>query len=325
MSKKTFICYSHKDRERFVSGFYKKLMSYGVDISIDELDILPGDSLPTRIFDELIDDCENFIVVLSEHSIKSKWVNEELDSGMIQKITKGARLIPIVLDNLALEMLPNRLRHLHCHYIKNLNDFEDDAKFVADVCLGNTEIHRPLPLPPRIDSSTIPNWPGFNKIDVLVLTEIITIAMEQDTDWIEGQELMKRLSDQLTIEQLVETIDFLESKRAIKVERTTDRKIENSMIEVYTQTIIYYLKYCFDDVDNRIMKPLASCLLLKGDVWLVSSEISKELGINHYLFRKLLDRFSANEYIMSSQGLSGKVRFIIQNPGKRFFREILGN
>lgn len=320
---KTFICYSHKDKDRFVSDFYKKLMALRVDVSIDELDIIPGDNLPRTIFEDCINNCENFIIVLSADSIESKWVNEELDAGMIQKIEKGARLIPIVLDNLDREKIPNRLGHVYCYYIKDLTAINEDAKFIADVCLGKTQKHKPAPI--KIDSTNMPKWPGFSDIDIQVLTGIIEIAMEDDEDYIDGDKLIEKLSDELSYDQIVETVEVLKSKFYIDIQKTLSGKIEDSTVEVDTQTVLYYLKYCYDDPDNKIMKPLASYVLSKGDVWLNSGEISKELNINHFLLRKLLDTFGNKEYITCSGAISSTVTFSLQIPGKRFFRDVLGD
>ena len=85
---KVFISHASEDKQRFVMRFAERLRSKGVDAWLDVWEMLPGDSLVEKIWDEGLKGCDAMIVVLSAHSIKSKWVREELNSGMIKKIRR---------------------------------------------------------------------------------------------------------------------------------------------------------------------------------------------------------------------------------------------
>ena len=69
-----FICHASEDKERFVLGFAKKLRSKGVNAWVDKWEILPGDSLPDKIFEEGIPNSEAMIVIVSEYSVNKPWV-----------------------------------------------------------------------------------------------------------------------------------------------------------------------------------------------------------------------------------------------------------
>jgi hypothetical protein len=58
--------------------------------------------------------------VLSEHSIRSKWVQEELDVGVVRAIEGRCKLIPIVLDDVD---VPQPLRHRKYVVIHDASDY----------------------------------------------------------------------------------------------------------------------------------------------------------------------------------------------------------
>src|SRR6266853_2823351 len=108
-ARKAFISHASKDKERFVLGFATKLREKGIDAWLDRWEIKPGDSLVEKIFEEGIKNANAFLVVLSFNSISKPWVREELDSGVVRKIEKSCRLIPILIDDCE---VPQALKHL---------------------------------------------------------------------------------------------------------------------------------------------------------------------------------------------------------------------
>ena len=47
-----FISHAHADKERFVLEFARRLRSKGIDAWVDSWEMLPGDSLVDKIFNE---------------------------------------------------------------------------------------------------------------------------------------------------------------------------------------------------------------------------------------------------------------------------------
>ena len=79
MAKKrprVFLSHSHKDKE-FVRQFEASLISVGVNTFLDEKEISIGDSIPESIY-EGIRLSTHLAYIISQNSIKSKWVLEEL-------------------------------------------------------------------------------------------------------------------------------------------------------------------------------------------------------------------------------------------------------
>ena len=69
MSPKVFLSHASEDKDRFVLNFATKLMQKGIDVWLDKWEILPGDSLIDKIFEEGIKNAQAVIVVLSTHSV----------------------------------------------------------------------------------------------------------------------------------------------------------------------------------------------------------------------------------------------------------------
>lgn len=322
VSGKTFVCYAHVDRDRFVGEFYTKLMGLGVDISIDDLDIRPGDSLPRKIFEECINDCENFIIVLSENSIDSKWVNEELDAGVIQKIENGARLIPIVLDNLARESVPTRLGHVALHYIKDLDSIDNDAMYIANVCHGNHDRAQPKPRQKRVPKTV--GIPRLKKVDSMVYESIIEHLMARDEDYLEVEELVEQIGTELTTEELSETLEVLNNELCIRLEKTHGGSINDWAINVESYSVVLkYLKYCCEDADISLVKPVAIYILYHKNEWVRSDEMASKLGLNHFLLRHLIKFCEMQNYVLCSKELGTYITFRAESAGMRFFNECL--
>ena len=70
-----FISYSHKDRP-YVQKLQKALQNEGFDVWIDDR-IDYGTTWPA-VIQKNLDDCGAFIVVMSENSYESKWVQNEV-------------------------------------------------------------------------------------------------------------------------------------------------------------------------------------------------------------------------------------------------------
>lgn len=97
-SPRVFISHASEDKERFVNGFAEKLRQNGVDAWLDRWEMLPGDSLVDKVYEEGLKGTDAVIVVLSQASIRKRWVREELNASVVKRITTGVKLIPVVIE-----------------------------------------------------------------------------------------------------------------------------------------------------------------------------------------------------------------------------------
>ncbi|HKU76580.1 MAG TPA: toll/interleukin-1 receptor domain-containing protein [Pyrinomonadaceae bacterium] len=98
VNPKVFVSHAGEDKERFVLNFSARLRACGIDAWVDQWEMLPGDSIVDKIFEEGIKSAQAVIVILSRYSVNKKWVREELNVAFIKRINSGSKLIPIVID-----------------------------------------------------------------------------------------------------------------------------------------------------------------------------------------------------------------------------------
>lgn len=96
-----FISHSSKDKAS-VRMLAHNLSEYGIDAWLDEDELALGDRLTQRI-SKAIDSADYFVIVLSSHSIESRWVQKELDFALTKEATENRRIIvPILLERVEL-------------------------------------------------------------------------------------------------------------------------------------------------------------------------------------------------------------------------------
>ncbi len=117
-----FISYSSKDQS-FVERLYADLQNKGVRCWYAPKDMKTGDRVRQTIFDQ-IRLHEKLLVVLSEHSIASAWVEDEVDKAIEEERQNDKQMLfPIRLDNAVMETdeaWAAKIRHQ-----RHITDFTD--------------------------------------------------------------------------------------------------------------------------------------------------------------------------------------------------------
>ena len=152
---KVFFCHAHEDKV-FVRELAKRLREKGIDAWLDEWELQPGDSLRRKIIDEGgIADSDCFIIVVTPNSIKSNWVNAELDAAFIKWTNKqGYKIIPIFWK-LSIEDAPLTLRTIFGIKADNdLKNLDEVVMKLINSVLGLSE-KPPLGEPPVIETKNI--------------------------------------------------------------------------------------------------------------------------------------------------------------------------
>ena len=114
MKKKLFISYSNEDKKT-VKQFAFRLSLYGFDLWIDEKNISFGENYTTAIL-EAIHEADIYIVFLSENSIKSCWVNEEIDFALSKKIEKKIVIVPVRLDDCEVPVPLSNIKYVDAQF-----------------------------------------------------------------------------------------------------------------------------------------------------------------------------------------------------------------
>lgn len=91
VSPKVFLSFGWEDRD-LAGRIAEALQGHGISTWWSEWEIKAGDSLRRKI-DQGIGDCTHFIVLLTPSSIDRPWIQEEMDAGFVQKISRGTTFI----------------------------------------------------------------------------------------------------------------------------------------------------------------------------------------------------------------------------------------
>lgn len=131
---RTFISYSSQDR--FVARrIAYDLQSRGIEVWMDEFEILPGDSIVEKIA-EGIRTSEYLIVLISKNSVGSSWVRKEFEMAFERnREASERRLIPVRVDDTP---VPPYLAGVQ--YVDLRPDYS-----AAIERLANTLLERPVP------------------------------------------------------------------------------------------------------------------------------------------------------------------------------------
>ena len=96
-SKKVFLSHSSSDKSIVIS-LALDLQKRGISTWLDAFDILPGESIVTKI-NEAIDECTFALLFLSKNSVKSNWVMKEWETMLWDEINSGKiKIIPVKLE-----------------------------------------------------------------------------------------------------------------------------------------------------------------------------------------------------------------------------------
>jgi hypothetical protein len=107
-----------------------------VDAWVDKWEMMLGDSLVDKIFEEGIEKASAVIIVLSKISVTKPWVREELNAAVVKRIESGTRLIPIVLDQC---QVPGALKSIVRQNVPDTDDFSECLDRVVDSILGHSQ------------------------------------------------------------------------------------------------------------------------------------------------------------------------------------------
>lgn len=206
---RAFISHSSVDKE-IAERLSRDLISHGIDTWFDKWEIMPGDSLRRKI-EQGISEASHFIVFLTLNSLKSEWVQIELDAAMVRKIENECRLLP-VLYGISSEEIPLTLRGLLC---VKLDDYKEGLDQLVDACYGRSRkpplgrseqkiIMETLPLSSNAQLiATLLNSKsesGMTHDPILSLDEIInTLSMQEDL----AEEAIDELKDDGFVEVIL--------------------------------------------------------------------------------------------------------------------------
>ena len=306
MNPKVFVSHASEDKGRFVLDFARKLREKGIDAWLDRWEMLPGDSLVEKIFEEGLKEAQAIIVVLSQYSVNKPWVKEELNAGVINKISKGTKIIPIVLDECE---VPESLKSTLWEKIADLSNYEASFDRIVASIYG-LDIRPALGPTPSYARVGVIEIPGLTKIDNLVLKISCENEILENNYIVEPQHLFgKNGKLELPPSELSDSLEMLDQHRYIKLHRHIGPgpyryQITLHGMDQYART--YMPNY--QEIIHDVVISIVNFDLHGNDD--IADKIKKPIRlINH-----ILDLLENNGHLKLSKSIGGGVRVFNISP-----------
>ena len=300
MNKKAFISHASDDKDRFVIDFSKKLMANGVDAWLDKWEMLPGDSLVDKIFEEGISEADIFIIVLSRNSVDRPWVQEELNAGFVKRVSNKCKVIPIVLDDCK---VPECLQSTIWEKIEDYNSYDESLQRILNSIFGLSDKPSLGEVPASV-SLKINEIYGLNKIDNIVFTEACNFMMNNMTNSVSVTDIEQQLkSKKISDEDIAESLDVLDKQNYIKASRVIG-KLEIPFFTITTFGFDEYAKANINDyssiIDNISLKIINESLT-------DNISIEKMLSYSRILIDNILCLLSDRGLIKITECIGGEI------------------
>ena len=305
MVPKAFISHASEDKERFVISFATLLREHGVEAWLDKWEMLPGDSLVDRIFEEAIRTADAFIVVLSTNSVNKPWVREELNAGFVNRISGKCRLIPVVIDDCE---VPECLKSTLWEKVHSLDDIGNHVKRIANTIHGITD-KPPVGRPPRHVSTTIDIFPDLTKQDQLVFA--IACGLTLDTGWplVNFANLRPLLIEQgLSEEEIIESVRVLQGRRFVQARGAhgsfSSLNIAASAFDTYLKATMANYSVMVDEICLQILNCNAR----------TNSEIQEATGYRPRLVNHVMEMLGVRGLVNLHKSIGGYIGVTAVSP-----------
>jgi TIR domain len=214
MHPKVFLSHASEDKDRFVVNFARQLRENGVDVWLDQWEMKPGDSLVDKIFEEGLKNARAVIIVLSGVSVQKPWVREELNASVVNRISRGIKLIPVVIDECE---VPESLRSTVWQKVDNLEDYSQSFQRILSAIFDIND--KPtIGKPPARFTGSEPLISGLTRVDDLVLREIARLQIERNNGLVTFEEICaEQILAEISQQELLESLEILDQKDLIKI------------------------------------------------------------------------------------------------------------
>lgn len=305
-SPRVFLSHASEDKQRFVMSFAEQLRTCGVDVWLDHWEMLPGDSLVDKIFNEGLKSADAVIVVLSQFSISKPWVVEELNASIVARISKGLKIIPVVIDNCD---VPEALRSTVWEKIDNI---ECPTAAIERVVAAVYDYRGKPPLGPAptyVTDDTIA-VSGLNRIDTLIFKTSCEALADPDLYLIEPNDLFgKGAAQAVPGTELRDGLEVLENSGLIKIHHTCGPQLD--AFEVTRHGWETYLRHYVADYP-RLQRDIV--LLMLNDGIRDSGEMASRLGRPQAHIDHVIVLLESAGHIMVSKAL-GRTRHVVDLRG----------
>lgn len=206
---KVFISHAGEDKN-FAMALGERLRTSGVDAWVDVWEILPGDRLIDKIFNQGIGQAVVFLIVLSRDSVQKPWVSEELDAALVRRIEQKMKIIPVRIDDCE---VPVALRATAWVNVDPRGDLAAELNKILSAIFSQSQ-KPPLGERPAIFRQEQPVDP-YSLEETRILDFILKQYWEQTADYVSVEDFQKAFPD-LAPSFINDAVELMESDGVVK-------------------------------------------------------------------------------------------------------------
>jgi hypothetical protein len=297
-----FLSHATEDNDRFARRFAARLREGGCRVWFDEWELLPGDSLVDKVFDEGLKDADALVIVLSKYSIDKPWVREELNAGFIKRLEGRCKLIPVLLDGVE---VPEVLRSTVWQGITDLDNYEDELDRILRAIHDDRQRVEPGEQP---GYTGMPALPGLYSTDTLVLKIGGDLAVRSDGTLVQSPDVLALLQEEgVTPEAFLDSLQVLEEHGYADVHRTLGSGIEAASAFSITTVGLELYATNFVDAYDGMWRQVASDLVNSDRT--TDGQIAAAQGIPRMLVEHIFDVFAAQGLVRVTK-MTGPSSFV---------------
>jgi hypothetical protein len=286
MNPKVFISHASEDKPGFVLDFATKLRAKGIDAWLDRWEMLPGDSLVDKIFEEGIKNASALIVVLSANSVNKPWVREEINAAFVKRISSNCKLIPVIIDDCD---VPECLSSTLWERIKDCKNYSTELDRIVSSVLNHRE--KPaLGAVPKHVTTAIDKLAGLTTIDTVIFKFSCDLCLNEQYPNVSLNKILPYLEDhEISPHQIQESLEILDGRGFIKATRVVGGIIPQFAITLFG--FDKYVKQYVDDYDQlveRVSYGIANSS--QSNNYQLADELEQPLRLITHIFQVLESR-----------------------------------
>lgn len=313
MTPKAFISHASEDKDRFVIEFAAKLRENGIDAWVDKWEMMPGDSLVNKIFDEGIKNADVIIIILSQNSVDKPWVKEEINAGFIKRIESNVKIIPVIIDDCN---VPESLKSTLWEKINDLKSYNENLNRIVNSILKKSD-KPPIGEKPKYTQTIIDIPHGLELIDTIIFNKSCEVALLKNDKLINLSEIYDYLKEiEIKDEDIKESLDILDSKGYIKTQKNI-----GGIILYFTISGYKFDTYLCENFDNYDLLVNEVCLKILNENLMTNYLIVENINVPILLINHILESLEQKNLIKINKALGGSYHITNISPElKRMFR-----
>jgi hypothetical protein len=306
---KVFVSHASEDKERFVVDLATRLRARGIDAWLDKWEMFPGDSLVDKIFEEGLKDATAVIIVVSANSIAKPWVREELNASVVQRMSKGTKVIPIVIDDCEVPMALTSTLYVK---IRDTGAYDNEFERVVASILGITD-KPPLGDLPGYASSPIDSIGGLAQVDSALLRLACEEALNIGDMFVStAPPFGKAVEMGIPEAELADSLQILGNQGYFRLNKTLGGAASQFWITEYGFET--YALACVADYAAKVNQVMSA--LINGSLD-TNIAIATSTGLPRLLVNHIFNRLSNAGLIRKSSSIGGTTHVVDKSPELR--------